>query len=398
MRRKIAFFFIYCLLVVTLIVGLLVFRPIIYNYFNDTPPDTSASDPTTDEDNVSNNEDNTENPEDDENNLEDKNPIIPPTEEDNPPINNPEVDNPPAPPAEDLDPPTSGEDNSDTEDDSLKEETLYATNLVINYTGDLYLLVGQSVKLLDGFISVEPSEMRESVTYSIRSRYNSDPSNVEFDGANLTANKVGQYNLVFKVPNTDTMNIEAKIVLKVVDEIDTTITQKKSSLEIGTVALTEYFDINSLGNVRYVCSEHLEIINNNIIAYTAGRANIDIFITNHNVETKYSFEIIVKDKPNYYIVITSSVEDEIVDPGLEIIELSSTVGMYAFGFGVYDINNQKVAQDVSLTIDDESIASEFMITDGLILLNCKKVGQVEVRITFNLDTSVYKIIHLIIEK
>ncbi|MBR2969732.1 MAG: hypothetical protein IKC49_01610 [Clostridia bacterium] len=380
---------------VTLIVGLLVFRPIIYKYFNNTPPDISANDPTTDEEDS---KDSIEDTEDGEDNLEDENPITPPAEEIDPPHDDPEEDNPSAPPVEDIDPPTNKDDNTDTEDDLSKEESVYATNLVINYTGDLYLLVGQSVTLLDGFISVEPSEMRELVTFSIRSRYNSDPSNVEFDGVNLTANKTGQYNLVFKVPNTDTINIEAKIVLNVLDEIDSTIKQKKRSLEIGSAPLTEYFDINSHGDIRYECSEHLEIFNGNIIASTAGRANINIFIANNNIETKYSFEILIKDKPKYYIEIVSSVAGEILDPSLEVIELSCNVGMYAFGFSVYDINNQKVEQDVSITIDDESLANLFMITDGLVFLDCKETGRVEIRLTFNLDTSVYRTIYLNIEK
>ncbi|MFQ6752223.1 MAG: hypothetical protein ACLRFL_01475 [Clostridia bacterium] len=361
----------------------------IYDYFNNTPPDVSEDAPSQDEDNddvntdneVDNDDNNSSNDTEDDNNTE------PPPADDN--IGDNIVDNNPNDENKD-----DSSDNENDDNSSDHEDIVYATDLVINYTGNLYLHVGQKVKIVDSFISVEPSEMREFLTYAITSRYNSDPSNVEFDGSDLIANKVGQYNLIYKVPNTETKDLEAKIVLIVDDEEDNTIEQKKNTLEVGSAPLSDYFDIKSIGDIRYECSENIEISNSTIIASKAGLANIDIIIVDNNIEIKYTFTVLVKDIPNYYIEISSSIAGEITDPSQEIIELSAGLGAYAFGFSVYDRNNQKVAQDVSIEIDNEEIASKIMITDGLVLLDCKKEGLVEIKITFNLDTSVYKIIHL----
>ncbi len=376
---------------VTLIVGLLVFRPMIYDYFNNTPQDMSEDYPSKD-DNTDNGNDNSGDNNDNvgDNNKNDN------TNEDNSSNDTGGNDNiiPPTTDYEDNEGNVGDSFDDENKDDTNNQKTIYATDLVINYTDKIYIHVGQSVKLLEGFVSVEPAEMRSLLTYSIASRYNSDPSNVEFDGTNLTVNKAGQYNLIYKVPNTDSKDLQAKIVLIAVDEENDTISQRETSMQVGSSKLSDYFDIKYPGDIRYECSENIKISNNSIIASQSGIASIDIFIAQNNIEIKYSFEILVKDKPNYYIEISSSIAGEISDPSLETLGLSAGLGMYAFGYSVFDKNNQKVSQDISVVIEDETIVSLVMITDGLVLLDCKKVGVVEIIVTFNLDTSVYKIIHL----
>lgn len=284
------------------------------------------------------------------------------------------------------------ESTDDNEDKEEEVEEIYANDITVNHLGDIITYVNVPVYIDEGFVSVEPADFMNSLTYRITSRYNSDTSAVNFDGKIFTSSKVGQYNLIYTVPNTNSKMLEAKVVI-IVKESDETIVQKKDIINVGdNIDLSEYFNVylEPFEEIKYITDDKVSLNSNKLQAIKSGESSIIIKISKGKVSREYLYKIYVRELPKYFIEL-STADGNILDDAENVI--TTRIGSYMLGCTVYNINNDRTPQDIKIIIDNQSITEVLLASDGLVIFNCKGKGRVKVDIIFNLDTSIRRTIY-----
>lgn len=289
----------------------------------------------------------------------------------------------------------NNQDEIEKEEDSSGENTneqLYASSLTVNLPSVINILVGETVELVSGYYSVQPTSMMSEVKQEIKPRYNCSPFGVTFENSKITANEVGTYNLKISVPRSEGTTFNETILITVYDDVsDAHISQIGYSLNWG-----ENTNINALFTIKenetfelVVVDEKLDFINNTFIPLEAGNSNISFSFKEGYVKYLYSFDLLVKAEPEYSIVIYD-VTNNTINVDMQHNEI------FYINYDIKDKNNESDPQNLIVDIQDESVIVLRKNLNPLIKFEALQSGTTTIRLICEKDENVFIDITIIV--
>ncbi len=281
-----------------------------------------------------------------------------------------------------------GDNNTDDEQDG--DDEIYATSLEVNLPDQINIMVDTEVKLLNGYIQVQPSEMFNLITTIVVPKYQSSANGVEFESSNLKANIEGTYDLIFSVAKSATQNLTKTIEVVVHNDRSLShVEQKKNSIiKAEATSIFDLFNFNAT-NYYVICDENTTLQDEYITASQIGNSVITISFIENYLQYSYKFNFTIKDQPLYSIVLTN-----VANNALEINLSTPTKFIY---FQVKNRNEEIVDQFVNAKSEDETITSVENVTDLYIKIKAQKIGTTNLTIVCGADESVYVTIQIIVK-
>lgn len=283
----------------------------------------------------------------------------------------------------------SGGNNTNNNTPEIEPDTqIYATELVLNLPETIDILLNNKIELLDGFVTVVPTEAKSKISYSISSYYTTDLNGLKLEGNTLVGLKVDTYKLNVSVPKK-TGNITKSVIIRVYeDKQNSHITQIKNTAIVGdNLNIDTYFQFNS--NLSYTI-KHNGLINfsdNKIIPLSAGISNLKFELVSGYIKYFYNFELIIKDVPEYHIVVNDLI-DNTLHVGINKAEF--------INFVVKNRAEESVNQPVNITIGDETIANYEFLEYPLIKIKAKAKGNTTLTISCVNNLSIFVTINIIV--
>ncbi len=391
MNKKVLIFSLYCVLIITALVLFLVFFPPSSADATKETPFLEDSQVQDDENLDSSNEDDTTLGETDNND-----PIDSPIEKPDIPSDSDETDEDKSDSgneSQDSSPEIDvGDENQDDEPAiDTEDKIVYATSLVLNCPRSITINLGESVILLNGYISIKPEESSIFLKYEITNKYGSEDGGISFLNNIITANKIGKYSIDFTIPKSKNQHLKDSIQVSVEENENSNIIQLVDSLEIGSdYKLDDVFQINTNADMR------IEVLDTNCLIYedetfiplSKGNAKILIQLKYDYILYNYSFSLTIRLKPEYTIEIYSDNSDELKLFQGEIFPLM---------YNIIDKNGITAYQKISVVSSNSAIVEVLSTDHPLIYLNCKSRGEIILTITCLLDDQVRKEIKIVVE-
>lgn len=293
-----------------------------------------------------------------------------------------------------------GNDNSGESEDQI----VYAKNLTINASKTIQMRVGEHVKLLDGFLTVEPAEMLSEVEVSVRGRYTYLDDGISFSNNIITGNTLGQYDLIFKVKKSATTYAEDKIVV-IVEQVNAPI-----ELATDTLVRTNNYTVNEIFNLTdttFTPSFQFDVgLNYNFETQmlqpnAVGEFNVFVFLKKSYYEYQYTFKINVRMENIYSIVISTypavctNVQEENSNAICHVNFIEDL--RLTFVYEVLDSNYEYASQLVSVVSAEPTIVEVHSFDQGLLKLNLKSLGSADITISLVNDPSVTMVLTVISE-
>lgn len=314
-----------------------------------------------------------DNPGNNENPVEPNNPSDPinpdvPTEPESPTVpdnpNEPEGDNPNIP----------NENPNDPED-----ETKYAESITLLCPREITMSINSKVKLLDGFLSIVPSNITD-YSIEIEPKSVNNENGLEINERTITATKTGFYTIYFIVPKTKKTFLKDYLVVEVVSELlDDKITQISSVCEINEeIEIDELFTISDTNYVVAISNLDVAIITENKFkALKIGEHDIDLSLSKDYISYIYTFPILVKEEPN--ITLDLYIDDEILTDNLTI---EKSVGeRFLITYELLENNVLTTNQEIDVEIVYSEAVKIISIKSPIITLECIGKGCVKLIIT-----------------
>ena len=286
--------------------------------------------------------------------------------------------------------PNNSADNIPNNNQNSNTES-YATELTLNLPETINILINTKIKLLDGFVTVVPTELKSKINLSISSYYTEDLNGLKIDGLTLTALKADTYKLNVSVPKK-IGNITKSVIINVYEEKENShISQIKNNATIGeNLSIDTYFNIKNNADYILKTDTLINFTNNEIIPIKAGTSNLTFEFESSFVTYIYNFNLTIKNQPEYYIKIID------LENNTLIIEKDNTT----YGYINYSIKNREeesVNQAVIITIDDESIVVKDKEIGTLIKIKAMLKGTTYITITCVNDPTIFTVVTVIVK-
>lgn len=389
MKKKFPFYFLYCAAMIVLIVVVIV--------FNVKKPEVPENPPTTPETSQPESPGTSEgtNPE------EPSEPTLPdqPTEPSQPiePEEPNEPENPvvPEPPVNPIEPEQPSEPDKpiepsepDTPIEPSEPEEIYATNLTLNCATYIVLTVNEQVKLLDGYITIEPVEALDKLTAGIYDENLNFSTGITFNNNLILANRLGKYYIKFSIPTSAEQTITKMITIDVVaNDAEDLINQNIFSLTVGdNKSITEIFTFSpSVTNYSYVFDDKMSLNNNVLTAKEVGESDLTVTYIAGMVEYVYKNTITIKALPVYEFLIKDNLGNVISDFNFDVLVDDDPIF-----FNVYIKNGAEeyVPQELTLDCDNTGLSAKYQTP--FLKVSFKKAGTYTLTVVFDTDISISK--------
>ena len=295
---------------------------------------------------------------------------------------------PSTPDDEDTDPPPS----EPTDPSEPSEDVIYASTLTLNCPREVTISKNCELYLLDGFISVQPADATENLSYTLTARSGSDIDNIIFSNNKIVGKGSGYYYLKYSVPKSEDETLSETIIIHIVDTTDDRITQLNTDLELDTTyTLDELFEI-STSNARLETESKdktlLTYENDTFTPKAAGTAEVAINLTYDYIRYSYIYELTIKEKPKppEYVI-------EIADEQNGIVNLSYDPDRSCkIQYEVTNREEEYVYQGITVEVDDNTLVEITSVSAPFITIVCKGTGKVTLTIRYSLDESIVKTI------
>lgn len=266
----------------------------------------------------------------------------------------------------------NNEDVSSSPTPNPSEEITYAKSLTLNCPSTIYCGVDGEIRLLNGFIEVNPTEKLSELNITVTNELGFPTTNLSFENNTIKPKEIGTYYIVFAIPKSETEDIVKKIKI-IVNIEDEQFKQIKNTVTIGqNNDISDLFEIETAGAVTTFTSNDFSINSNTITANDIKNSNLTAKIEYNYYAKYYTFYFTVKDKPEFTIIITSHSEDTITAYKGESIEVF---------YAIYDKEEKEVSQKVKATIDNTSVAVKSFELAPMIIIDCLKVGECVLTLT-----------------
>ncbi len=267
-------------------------------------------------------------------------------------------------------------------DTSGSTET-YATAFSISLPETIQILVGTSVNLKPGYISVSPTSMIEKLTYEITPKSSGVVNGIKLENNTIVAILSGGYEIKFKMPKSKSTYFSKTINVLVYEEITSCpVYQIKDTMTVEeNVALSSMFEIMD-GKAFNISTDNKIVYSlNTFTAQTIGESIIKFSITENNVEYVYEFDITIKDKPMYRIILNNAPNNiftfDILNKDVDNINYS-----------VVNRDEQNVYQEISVSSSDENVVKIERINEPLIKVRAVGVGEATITISLKIDPTI----------
>ncbi len=180
-----------------------------------------------------------------------------------------------------------------------------AKSITLNTPRELTITTNKKIKLLDGFISIEPANAIDLLTYSITASATTSTDYFDFDFKNKTfsARKTGYYYIKFEVPKNAYSNLNDTLKIHAVADSKQDFTLKTNQILVGkTARFEDIFNQNSV--FKYT----VELENDNL-SYSD-----NCFYANKEGVTKVSITINRNDYVSYVNEYEIYVEKDVSAP------------------------------------------------------------------------------------
>ena len=301
-----------------------------------------------------------------------------------------------------IDPSTPNDENTDpppsepTDPSEPDEDVEYASTLTLNCPREITISKNCELYLLDGFISVQPADATENLSYTLTARSGSDIDNIIFSNNKIVGKGSGYYYLKYSVPKSEDETLSETIIIHIVDTTDDRITQLNTDLELDTTyTLDELFEI-STSNARLEIESKDETMltyeNTTFTPKTAGTVELAINLTYDYIRYSYIYGLTIKEreKPPKYAI-------EIADEQNGIVNLSYDPDRsYKIQYEVTNREEEYVYQGITVEVDDNTLVEITSVSAPFITIVCKGTGEVTLTIRYSLDESIVKTITIIV--
>lgn len=254
---------------------------------------------------------------------------------------------------------------------------IYASSLILNCARSITIDVNSTVKLLDGYISIEPSSLLSKIETKITNSKGMSTDNLTFENNIIHASVVGKYNITFSVLKNKTTYLYDRIVVNVVDaNTDNPIKQIKNELICG-----EEYDLLSIFEISPIITsynvythEGVTHKNNKIIATKVSKSVITFKYNTNFVEHIYSFSLNIIEQPKYVINCYDKLGNLYNNANATVVvNINSTLHL---NYKITDLNGSEYIYQNIIFVPTSYIDIE--ITSPIIKLKFLKVGEVSV--------------------
>ena len=280
-----------------------------------------------------------------------------------PSSNNPDITNPPA--------------------DTPGTTETYATSFSITLPETIQILVGTSVNLKSGYVSVSPANMLEKLTYEITPKSSGVVNGIKLENNVIKAISVGGYEIKFKMPKSKSTYFTKTINVLVYEEITSChVYQINDTMIVEEIAdLSSMFEIMDGKTFNITTDNKLIYSSNTLIAQTVGEGAITFSMTENNVEYVYEFNITIKDKPMYQIILNN------VPNNIFTFDISNK-DVDNINYTIKNRDEENVFQEITALSSDESIVVIERINDPLIKVRAVSVGEATITIALATDPTI----------
>lgn len=153
------------------------------------------------------------------------------------------------------------------------------------------LVIEGSDELVVNDINFE-DKLRDKIALAVDNNSNIKPENIIIDDSNLNINKLGTYDVVYKIKKDDSIILEKKIKIKVIDNIAPEITVLKTPV---VEVFSNFIDYDQIFNIKDNYDKYGELK----ITYTGPKKL--------NTLGQYSIRVIAEDKSNNVSKLSSKI-------------------------------------------------------------------------------------------
>ena len=267
-----------------------------------------------------------------------------------------------------------GEDDgaADNEDDII-----YATSLSLNCARTINIKPNSSVEIVGNYLTILPANANLTISVKAESGNQED---LIFSNNVIIAKGVGKYRIKFASLKSKTQEINDTIVVNVKEDVPDLISQKLYTFTVGDIKnLTEAFNVNdSVTNLLFETDNKIKVENNTFSALQIGESIINIYYNVGMFKFKYVASVLVKDIPEYKIIITQVDSGAIINGNTITYNCSVGKSLHI----VYEVLNreeQHVDQLINTSLDNHLIAS-CEIAPPMITVKCLSKGSVNLTI------------------
>lgn len=291
--------------------------------------------------------------------------------------------------------------------DEDSEPPTRAKSILINTPREITVSTNKQIKLLDGFISVEPANAIELLTYSVSASATTSVENFVFDFENKTflAKRTGYYYIEFSLPKNAYSNLSDTLKIHAVADTKQDFSLQTNQIFVGKSAnFGDIFKQNSVFNYTVELeNDNLSFANNCFYANKAGKTKVSITITRGYVQYVNTYEIHIDkdfsqpqepgeggdsgteggdhgggsggtdketDNPEEKFVIRKNEE-----------YFNEKTNIYTVQFEVLFGNNQYISQKIMATVSDSTIAQVIDFDQPFVHLQILKSGKFTLTLT-----------------
>lgn len=259
----------------------------------------------------------------------------------------------------------------------------YATSFSLNLPDIIYIYVGTKVNLKTGYVNVTPSHMLEKLNIEVKTKENLHTSGITLKNNQITANEVGKYSIIFKIPKSASSNFAKTISVNVYEEKENSHVYKAiNSIEVTkSLEIEKAFTIKENLTYSTITDDKVKIENGLICAEKLGESNITFVFIEQFIEYVYDFKLTVKELPRYEIVLKNVTENRI-----EINIYEDDV--FQLQYQVVDGGSGDISQDVNVEVENEQVATTESGIDQFIKIIAHSKGETIITISYVLDSSI----------
>lgn len=271
---------------------------------------------------------------------------------------------------------------------TIKAGASSGLTLKINCPKEIEMVAGSSVKLLDGFISVQPESAK--LTHTIETDGNS--KGIECKNNIITAKEIGNYDLIFSAKsgeNTVVGTVKIKVA-KQGESID--INKIRGSVTMGkSLDVTELFNIvNKVNLMKFENLVNIRYSNGEFTPTAVGLASVDAVFIYDFLEIRHHFTFEVKDYPQYRM--------EILYPTTDTVYVRCEIGdIFTIQYQIFNRDYDDVDQIVDVSIENAKVAEKFRNSSPFVKILCKAKGETKVTLVYLIDTTIRKTITIVFE-
>lgn len=260
--------------------------------------------------------------------------------------------------------------NNDSNSDNY-----YATKIKLNCNDEIVLSVGSKVELLNGYISVTPSNTKSKIRNEISSK-NSTVSGISFEDDTITAKSVGVYTIKFLIAKSSSADLSDSLTINVVDhDQDTNVKMLKNNFTSNTtVDICNIFEFDDMfTSYSILDNENLNYNTGSIEFLSTGKPTIELNLSTNYLNYSYKFDVLIT--PQY----TSSIQ--IFEENSGIINISAEVGeKFEIGYQIIHNSNENETQEIYIEILSGNVKIE-SITSPIISCRCTDISPVTLLIS-----------------